>query len=48
MYKVSFKQEKHLSVLPPSLVTVICKYRTSHNKLEVETSRHVRPIIKKA
>ena len=36
MYKVSFEQEKYLSVLPPNLATLLCKYRTSNHKLEVE------------
>ena len=45
LYKVSFEQEKYLSVLPPNLATVLCKYRTSNHKLEVETGRHVRPIV---
>ena len=44
-YKVTFEQEKCLAVLPPNLAIVLCKFRTSNHKLEVETGRHVRPII---
>ena len=45
LYQLYTEQEKYLAVLPPNLAIVLCKHTTSNHKLEVETGRHVRPII---
>ena len=45
LYKVNFEQEKYLSILPPNLAISLCKFRTSNHRLEIETQRHVRPLV---
>ena len=45
MYKTNFEREKYLGTLPPSLAIVLCQYRTSNHKLEVERLRYHRPFI---
>ena len=45
LYKIEFEREKYFRVLQPKLSIVLCKYRTSNHKLEVEKLRYVRPTI---
>ena len=48
LYKTSFVREKYLSALPPALAVILCRFRTSNHKLEIEKLRYVRPIIPRA
>ena len=47
LFKNNFEQEKYLKILPYDLAIVLCRYRTSNHKLEVEKQRYDRPFVQR-